>query len=100
MPAIRMLPPPSVAFQSMTANGRSYSAAPGSTVDVIEGDAQVLGANGWVWITPSGPTSARPVNKDGPYAAARGSLFYDTTLGALIVHDGATWRSPATGAAV
>jgi hypothetical protein len=62
-----------------------------------------LAANGWVKIAVSGPTSARPTTNEssGPYfVAARGLHFVDTTLGALIVFDGATSRNPITGAAV
>jgi hypothetical protein len=81
MPNFRMLPPVAVGAQTINVNGRAYSAAPGSVVDVIDADAQVLASNGWTKIAFSGPTS-------------------DTTINALVVWDGATWRNPVTGAGV
>ncbi|MCW2285691.1 hypothetical protein M2323_001985 [Rhodoblastus acidophilus] len=97
---IRMLPPTDVRYQSRTFCGRIYTGAPGVAIDVVDFDAAELSANGWVWIAPSGPTSSRPAGALGPYPAAPGVHFFDTTLNALIVFDGATWRNPATGTAV
>jgi hypothetical protein len=57
---IRLLPPVAATLQTRVFNGRSYSAAPGSVIDVLDADAQELEANGWVPVAPSGPTSARP----------------------------------------
>jgi hypothetical protein len=98
----RMLPPIAVTAQTMTVNGRTYAAAPGSALDVPDFDAGALAANGWIKVAPSGPTSARPTPAatGAPYIGGVGSHFYDTTLAQLIVFDGATWRNPATGAAV
>ncbi len=101
--SFRMLPPPAVGQQTVTVNGRRYSAAPGAAVDVPDMDANVLAANGWVVCAPSGPTSARPTvnpNTNPPYVAAPGFEFFDTTLGKLVFWDGASWRDPATGSAV
>jgi hypothetical protein len=70
---------------------------------VNDSDAHVLAANGWTKVAFSGPTSARPtVNAaNGPYYVASRSMFFvDTTLNAVIVFDGATWRNPITGASV
>jgi hypothetical protein len=103
MPTFRMLPPVAVAVQTMAVNGRSYSAAPGTVVDVPDADGQVLAAAGWTKVAFSGPTTSRPTTSaaNGNYfLAARGLSFLDTTLNALIVFDGLTWRNPATGAAV
>jgi hypothetical protein len=99
---IRMLPPVAVAPQKKSINGRSYSGAPGSAVDIPDFDADILAAEGWIRVAPSGPTSARPtpLTSSAPYIAGPGSRFYDTTLGALIVFDGVTWRSPVNGSAV
>jgi hypothetical protein len=97
---IRLLPPVEVAEQTRVVNGRSYTAAPGSTLDVLDSDAQVLMANNWVFVAPSGPTSARPTGTLGLYSAAAAQTFFDTTLGKLIVSDGQTWRDPSTGNAV
>jgi hypothetical protein len=95
----RMLGPATAA--TVNVNGRTYIGAPGATYDVIDGDAKVLGANGWVLICPSGSTSARPpTNQLGGYSATQGTKFFDTTLSKLIAFDGIAWRDPATGASV
>jgi hypothetical protein len=98
----RMLPPPAVAQQTVTVNGRRYSAAPGVAIDVPDMDARLLGSNGWVVVAPSGPTASRPTtnpNLSAPYTAGIGTEFYDTSLSKLIFWDGQSWRDPS-GAAV
>ena len=97
---IRMLPPSIAQYQTAVVNGRTYSATPGSVVDVPDFDSLQLAANGWTTVAPSGPTSARPSGSLGIYPAAAGVHFYDTTVGKLIVFDGATWRSPVDGSSV
>ena len=77
-------------------NGGVYSAAAGSAIDVPDFDAVTLGANGFVRVAVSGPTGARTAG----FGLGVGTQFFDTTLNELIVFDGATWRSPATGASV
>jgi hypothetical protein len=84
---VRLLPPVDVRYQTMTVNGRTYSAAPGATVDVADYDANVLSANGWIKMALVGATAARPVNP------RIGDLFVDTTIGAIIVSDSKNWRS-------
>jgi hypothetical protein len=91
MPNYRMLPPTAVANQTCVANGRTYTATPGNVLDVPDFDSGVLAANGWSRIALSGPTTARPV------PASKGLHYYDTTVPALVIYDGATWRLP-TGA--
>jgi hypothetical protein len=95
----RMLPPVAVSPQTIVANGRAYSAAPGAALDVPDFDAAVLAANSWAKVALSGPTSARPAPNTTtlPYIAGIGTLFFDVTLGKLVAFDGATWRDPATG---
>ena len=106
MPNYRMLPPAIVnggavtSQQTMTVNGRTYSGAPGSVLDVPDMDARVLGANGWVKVGPSGTTAQRPTSTSAPLKAAPGVHYWDTTLSKMIVFDGITWRDPATGSAV
>jgi hypothetical protein len=85
---IRLLPPVSVPAQTRVVNGRSYTAAPGSVIDVYDADAEQLQANGWIPVAPSGPTGARPSGTLGLYTAAAGSTFFDMTLGKLIISDG------------
>jgi hypothetical protein len=97
----RILPPAAGLTQTMSANGRPYSAAPGAVLDVLDADANVLLANGWVCGIPSGPTTSRPKTRfSEPYNVGPGSLFVDTTLAAVIIWDGAAWRNVITGAAV
>ena len=100
MPNVRMLPPTGVGNQVRTVNGRSFTGIPGQVFDVADGDAGPLSANGWVWVAYSGPTAGRPTAANGPFAATPGARYFDTDLAALIVFDGATWRSPITGSAV
>jgi hypothetical protein len=98
----RMLPSPLLLKQSLVVNGRTYTGAPGTTIDVPDFDAGPLAANGWTKVALSGPTTARPttLTTGGQYTAGVSSQFFDTTLGKLIVFDGAGWRDPATGNAV
>jgi hypothetical protein len=95
----RLLAPVGVSEQTIAVNGRGYTATPGMALDVIDSDAQILTANGWIKIAPSGPTSARPTPStlSAPYIAAPGFQFFDTSLNKIIAFDGATWRDPATG---
>ena len=95
----RLLPPGSGLQPTITVNGRTYTCAPGSTIDVPDADATVMLANNWVTGTPDrfggvGASTARPSN---PYPQ---QLFLDSTLGYVIVWDGVAWRNPATGAAI
>lgn len=98
----RMLPPSAVINQTVVVNGRTFTGAPGSVFDILDCDAAVLAANGWIKIALSGPTSARPStnpNLSPPYLAAPGLQFYDTSLAKIVVFDGAIWRD-LTGSAV
>ena len=95
----RMMPPANAAQGPnpiYVPGGRSYSCAIGATVDVPDFDAAVMAGNGWTHCAAggSGATSSRPVNPK------RGTIFNDTTLGYLIVWEGANWRNAVTGAAV
>jgi hypothetical protein len=53
-----------------------------------------LTANGWLRVGRSSTTATRPTDQ------RVGEMIVDTTLGAVIIWDGATWRNPATGSAV
>jgi hypothetical protein len=98
----RMMPPTDVRYQTRTVNGRTYSGTPaGGPQTIPDHDGDMLGgANGWTFIALSGPTSSRPAGTVGRYAVSVGMEYFDTTLTKLIKYDGATWRDPATGAAV
>src|SRR5579871_6225092 len=101
-PTVRMLPPVAATGQNLTVNGRNYASTPGHAVDAPDMDAAILGANGWTRVALSGPTTARPTtnpNTAPPYVAAPGVVFYDTTLSAPVIFDGATWRTFAGASA-
>lgn len=97
----RLLPPANVAQQTIRANGRTYSAAPGQFLDVQDFDAAVLEANGWIFVALSGPTASRPngtvSSLSTPNPVFASLRYFDTDLGKVIAHDGATWRDPANG---
>lgn len=96
----RLLPPVTVAEQTVVVNGRSYSGTPGSTFDILDFDAGELNANGWLDCGLSGPTSARPSAADGPNALFVGLQYIDTDVDAVIAWDGAAWRAVLTGESV
>ncbi|WP_315792251.1 MULTISPECIES: hypothetical protein [unclassified Bradyrhizobium] len=98
-----MAPPPNSASgpNPITVNGRTYSCAVGSTIDVPDFDHFVMSANGWTNLAGNaavlatvGTTASRPANP------SKGQTFHDATLNLTIAFDGKTWRNPATGAAV
>jgi hypothetical protein len=93
--------PPGASTTTTTVNGRTYSAAPGTTLDVVDVDARLLAANGWLSVAQVGPTSARPTHNNWVVGdMVKGMFFIDTTLGYAITWDGAAWRNPVTNAAV
>jgi len=96
----RMMPPANSAAgpnPCTVPGGRSYSCLQGQTVDAPDFDAAILQANGWTHSAAGGVgvTSLRPTGN-----LKRGTQFHDSTLGYVIVWDGAVWRNPTTGAAV
>lgn len=94
MSNIRVMPPPT-GPNTHTVNGRTYTCAVGSFLDVPDFDGNALTANGWVNVTMGtvGATAARPANPK------KGEVFLDTTLGATVHWDGKTWRNPSGVAA-
>jgi hypothetical protein len=99
---VRLLPPTSVVSQRIIVKGRVYAGRPGEARDVPDMDADVLANNGWTKLSLSGPTSSRTTTNHTvhpPYVASRGLIYFDTTLGEPIVHDGQTWRTFAGAAA-
>jgi len=91
---MRIMPPANGA--TTTVNGRTYTCAAGSTVDVPDHDALVLESNGWTLVAQHGAntTALRPTNP------VKNSTYLDTTLGFVIKFDGKVWRNPVSGAAV
>jgi hypothetical protein len=96
IPTTLRLMPPAGRANTITVNGRSYTCAFGSTIDVPQFDAAVMVANHWVVASPGGvgATAARPAAKN------RSDQFQDTTTGGMAVWDGLSWRDCYTGAAV
>lgn len=88
-------------ISATTANGRSFSPA-SAYLDVVDADAAVLGASGWMTAGLVGPTANRPAQSDADMGAqfGPGLKYIDTTIGAVIQWDGAAWRNVLTGAAV
>jgi hypothetical protein len=93
---MKVLPPNSTGTDTITVNGRTYSTSNGAAIDVPDHDADVMAANGWQRVAGggSGATAMRPSNPN------KGLVFYDSTVGGLIVWDGKAWRNKTTGAAV
>jgi hypothetical protein len=89
------IPPPPVSASYARA---VYTATSGGYIDAAgdpaSGDASELTSMGFVLVAQSGATSARPVG------AKPGTPYVDTTLGYVVIWDGANWRNPATGASV
>ena len=75
--------------------GRTYSCAVGSTIDVVDHDAQVLITNGWFNHGTVVTTANRPTA-----GISKGTWLIDSTLGAVIIWDQAQWRNMLTGAVV
>lgn len=101
MPNVRVMPDGNQSIVTTKVNGRTYSCAPGSTIDVPDFDAAVLDVNGWTIVGAGssalpqvGPTSARPAKP------VKNQEFHDTTLGITVNWDGKVWRNPSTGASV
>ena len=90
--------------------GAVYTPVAGTPIDVPDHDADILVANGWDMpcMFGIGTTAQRPstiANLGSPLGAVGNpdgpdDLYHDTTVGAIIFFDGATWRNAITGAAV
>jgi hypothetical protein len=80
--------------RTIAVNGRGYSVAANSFIDVVDFDAQVLAANGFIKVAAVGTTANRPAT---PSPTAR---YFDTTVGVEIVFNGANWVNPVSGASV
>jgi len=99
MATVRMLPPTAspvnpAPLNPINVNGRTYSASDGYC-DVPDFDGAIMGANGWIHCGEVGTTAQRPAAT----LPNNGRRFFDTTLGKMIIADGAArvWRDPATG---
>jgi hypothetical protein len=101
---VRMMPPPVVVNQTVTVNGRTYSGAPGVTLDVPDFDAGPLAANGWIRVGPSGTTAQRPGTSQAngtAGTAAKGTSYFDISLAvidaAVATNAATTTSSPTLG---
>ena len=75
------------------------------TVATVASWSQAQNSPNYCFVAMTGTTAQRPVlGVDNDVMAApqlpAGFHYLDTTLGYLVVWDGASWRNPATGAAV
>ena len=86
-------------FRMMAVGAANNPIVPG-TITVIDANAARTATN-YFAVAQTGTTAQRPLATDPDVRGLpAGLLFFDTTVGGLIVFDGATWRSPITGAAV
>ena len=88
----RLIPP--AGTSKIIVNGRTFDPSAGAQ-DVPEYDSGHLQANGWIFLAPSGPTSARPTSALGTFPLLPGVRFWDTTVGHMVLWDGKNWRSEA-----
>ena len=86
--------PPSAAAKTTAANGRTYTCAAASYLDVPDQDAAILEANGWIIVVHMGvgTTAQRPTT-----GLQMGKRYLDTTLGYTIRYTGKSWVNPANG---
>ena len=97
----RMLPPSSGLQLTITVNGRVYTAAANGILDMPDFDAAIAAASGWIPFCAKGgtvgATAARPTtNPNGTFPVTAGTQFMDTTVGGIVVADGAgAWRNSA-----
>ena len=94
----RVMPPGDGLHPTIKVNGRTYTAAVGSTIDVPDHDALVMVSNGWLAVAGAaavGTTAQRPT------APVHNQQFVDTTVGMVVLYDayGKRWVNHITGAA-
>ena len=75
---------------------------PGSVLTTDTNSARGGSCNQYFEICLTGTTAQRPQHGDPDYSVGvpPGLLFYDTSISAFAVFDGATWRNPISGASV
>lgn len=96
MANVRVSPPADGKHGTITVNGRTYTAAVGTSLDVPDFDGALLEANGWLRLSIGavGTTAQRPAKP------AKNDRFLDTTIGASVVFDGIAWRHHLDNSAV
>ena len=96
---MRVLPPYSaVGTTQDTVFGRTYTCALGSSLDVGDADGRALESNGWIVTATYGAmTTVQRLAISNPKFR---DTCLDTTLGYIVIFDGAAWRNPVTAASV
>lgn len=90
---MRVLPPnSSIGTSHATVNGRTYTCALGSSLDVPDFDGNALVANGWITIGNRG--AGTTVQRLALTNVKKGDTWMDSTLGYVVIFDGAAWRNP------
>jgi hypothetical protein len=79
---------------STTVNGRTYTCAVGSSIQVPDFDGQVLAANGW------GVIPYIPVGGSRPTPPRQWEIWYDANVSTTIWWNGSEWVRPSSGALV
>lgn len=103
MATMRLLAPADGNHGTLRLHGHTYTLSLGASLDVPDFAAKVMIANGWISpgaVQGSSATTARPTATPAGSPLPRNYAWTDTTVGAVIVWDGLTWRNPATGATV
>ncbi len=95
----RVLPPSDGLHNTITVNGRTYTAPANGTVDMPDWDAQVALANGWS-NAASGGMAGATATRPRLTKSEKGTRYLDTDLGFVILWDGEKWRNPSSGASV
>lgn len=80
----------------ITVNGRVYTCAANSTLDVPDFDAAIMEANGWMPATRDGVVTTA----NRPAAPVKGQELVDSTLGKKIRWDGKLWRDVIAGTSI
>jgi hypothetical protein len=101
---LRVLSPATARSSITLANGAIVAQVPGTMLDIDAHLGEYLIANGWTRVGTVGPTASRPSSNPasgvGAYLAQANSLHIDSSLNALLIHNGSAWINPLTGAAV
>ena len=94
--------PSANAPKTVAVKGRTYTLALGATPIVVpDWDAFVLLANGWIAaaVDGAGTTAQRPAANSalGVSVPRTGYMYFDSTVGANVIWNGANWINHATG---
>ena len=86
---------------TVTVNGRTYTKGNVVSLDHFSLDLPVLISSGWVKLADAtGTTAQRPTDTEHGHALPDGFHYLDTSLGKVVVRNGALWLDINTGLAV